>query len=293
MPDSKPRQFATLAVHAGQSPDPATGARAVPIYQTTSYLFQDADHAGRLFALKEFGNIYTRIMNPTTDVFEKRVAALEGGAAGLATASGQAAETLTLTTLASAGDEIISHHLHSTAAPTTSSTTPCPSLASRSSLSTPTTSTELPRPHQRQNQGHLYSRPSATPSSTSSTSSASAAIAHEHRHASYHRQHLRHAGARSSHRVGCGHRPATPPPSSSAVTALPSAASSSTPASSTGPQPAGSRDFVEPGSLLSRPLLYRSLRSARHSSLKARVQGLRDTGAALSPFNSLPAPPGH
>src|ERR1700733_8062647 len=108
MSDEKQLQFATLAVHAGQSPDPATGSRAVPIYQTTSYLFQDADHAGRLFALKEFGNIYTRIMNPTTDVFEKRVAALEGGVAGLATASGQAAETLTLTTLAAAGDEIIS-----------------------------------------------------------------------------------------------------------------------------------------------------------------------------------------
>jgi O-acetylhomoserine (thiol)-lyase len=105
---SAKRQFATLTVHAGQSPDPATGALAVPIYQTTSYQFQDAGHAGRLFALKEFGNIYTRIMNPTTDVFEKRVAALEGGAAGLATASGQAAETLTLTTLASAGDEIVS-----------------------------------------------------------------------------------------------------------------------------------------------------------------------------------------
>ena len=89
---SKAQQhFATLAVHAGQSPDPGTGSRAVPIYQTTSYVFQDADHAGRLFGLKEFGNIYTRIMNPTTDVFEKRVAALEGGAAGLATASGQAA----------------------------------------------------------------------------------------------------------------------------------------------------------------------------------------------------------
>jgi O-acetylhomoserine (thiol)-lyase len=108
MSEPKQQQFATLAVHAGQSPDPVTGSRAVPIYQTTSYLFQDADHAGRLFGLKEFGNIYTRIMNPTTDVFEKRVAALEGGAAGLATASGQAAETLTLTTLASAGDEIIS-----------------------------------------------------------------------------------------------------------------------------------------------------------------------------------------
>ncbi len=108
MSEEKKQHLATLAVHAGQSPDPATGSRAVPIYQTTSYLFQDADHAGRLFALKEFGNIYTRIMNPTTDVFEKRVAALEGGAAGLATASGQAAETLTITTLAAAGDEIVS-----------------------------------------------------------------------------------------------------------------------------------------------------------------------------------------
>src|SRR5271165_4369422 len=108
MPDEKQLQLATLAVHAGQSPDPATGSRAVPIYQTTSYLFQDADHAARLFALKEFGNIYTRIMNPTTDVFDKRVAALEGGAAGLATASGQAAETLTIVTLAKAGEEIVS-----------------------------------------------------------------------------------------------------------------------------------------------------------------------------------------
>ncbi|HEY3627006.1 MAG TPA: homocysteine synthase [Terracidiphilus sp.] len=108
MSEPRQQQFATLAVHAGQVPDPTTGARAVPIYQTTSYLFQDADHAGRLFALQEFGNIYTRIMNPTTDVFEKRVAAIEGGAAALATASGQAAETLTILTLASAGDEIIS-----------------------------------------------------------------------------------------------------------------------------------------------------------------------------------------
>ena len=102
------QHLATLAVHAGQTPDPTTGSRAVPIYQTTSYAFQDADHAGRLFALKEFGNIYTRIMNPTTNVLEKRVAALEGGVAALAVASGQAAETLVATTLAAAGDEIIS-----------------------------------------------------------------------------------------------------------------------------------------------------------------------------------------
>ncbi len=101
-------RLATLAIHGGQQPDPTTKSRAVPIYQTTSFTFDDADHAARLFALKEFGNIYTRIMNPTTDVFEKRIAALEGGAAALAVASGQAAETLTVITLAGAGDEIVS-----------------------------------------------------------------------------------------------------------------------------------------------------------------------------------------
>ena len=108
MAEEQKQHLATLAVHGGQVPDPATGSRAVPIYQTTSYVFQDADHAARLFGLQEFGNIYTRIMNPTTDVFEKRVAALEGGAAALATASGQAAETLAILTLANAGDEIVS-----------------------------------------------------------------------------------------------------------------------------------------------------------------------------------------
>src|SRR5437667_9292306 len=106
--DAEPLHFNTLAIHGGQQPDPTTNARAVPIYQTTSYLFDDADHAARLFALQEFGNIYSRIMNPTTDVFEKRIAALEGGMAGLAMASGQAAETLTILTLARAGEENIS-----------------------------------------------------------------------------------------------------------------------------------------------------------------------------------------
>ena len=106
--ETKNYHFNTTAIHGGQTPDSATGARAVPIYQTTSYEFEDADHAARLFALEEFGNIYTRLMNPTTDVFEQRIAALEGGVAGLATASGQAAETLTILTLAKAGDEIVS-----------------------------------------------------------------------------------------------------------------------------------------------------------------------------------------
>src|SRR5512142_500026 len=109
-PNRKPR-FETLQVHAGQEPAPGTNARAVPIYQTTSYTFDSADHGANLFALKEFGNIYTRIMNPTTDVFEKRIAALEGGVAALATSSGQAAQFLAIANIAQAGDNIVSSSL--------------------------------------------------------------------------------------------------------------------------------------------------------------------------------------
>ncbi|CAB3391179.1 MULTISPECIES: homocysteine synthase [Kyrpidia] len=104
----KQKGFETLALHAGQTVDPATRSRAVPIYQTTSYVFRDTEHAANLFALKEPGNIYTRIMNPTQDVFEQRMAALEGGVGALATASGQAAITLALLNIAGAGDEIVS-----------------------------------------------------------------------------------------------------------------------------------------------------------------------------------------
>jgi len=100
-------RFETLQIHAGQEVDATTKSRAVPIYQTTAYAFDNADHAARLFALKEFGNIYSRIMNPTNDVLEKRIAALEGGVAGLAVASGHAAEFLTLTMLAEAGDNVV------------------------------------------------------------------------------------------------------------------------------------------------------------------------------------------
>jgi len=106
-------RYETLQVHAGQSPAPGTNARAVPIYQTTSYTFDNADHGAKLFALKEFGNIYTRIMNPTTDVFEQRIAALEGGVAAVAASSGQAAQFLAITTVAQAGDNIVaSSHLY-------------------------------------------------------------------------------------------------------------------------------------------------------------------------------------
>lgn len=104
-------RFETLQLHAGQHPDPTTGSRAVPIYQTTSYNFNDAQHAADLFGLQKFGNIYTRIMNPTTDVFEQRIAALEGGVAALATGSGQAAQLLAITTIAQAGENIVSTSL--------------------------------------------------------------------------------------------------------------------------------------------------------------------------------------
>src|SRR5580692_4450409 len=100
--------FETLQLHAGQQIDPSTKARAVPIYQTTSFGFDNAEHAANLFGLKQFGNIYTRIMNPTTDVFEQRMAALEGGVAALATGSGQAAQFLALNNILTVGDNFVS-----------------------------------------------------------------------------------------------------------------------------------------------------------------------------------------
>ncbi|MDB5078875.1 MAG: O-acetylhomoserine aminocarboxypropyltransferase/cysteine synthase [Chloroflexi bacterium] len=108
MAESKQQGFETLALHGGQVADATTNARAVPIYQTTSFVFKDTEHAANLFGLKEFGNIYTRIMNPTTDVFEQRVAMLEGGVGAVAVGSGQAAETLAILNLLGAGDELVS-----------------------------------------------------------------------------------------------------------------------------------------------------------------------------------------
>ena len=102
------RKFETLALHAGQTPDPTTLSRAVPIYQTSSYVFRSSEHAANLFGLKEFGNIYTRIMNPTTDVLEQRLTQLDGGVGALAFASGQAATTAAILNIAKAGDNIVS-----------------------------------------------------------------------------------------------------------------------------------------------------------------------------------------
>lgn len=110
---STPHKFETLQLHAGQEIDPTTGSRAVPIYQTTSYGFKNSEHGANLFGLKEFGNIYTRLMNPTTDVFEKRIAALEGGVAALAVGSGQAAQFIALNNILQAGDNFVSsNHLY-------------------------------------------------------------------------------------------------------------------------------------------------------------------------------------
>ena len=108
--DSK-LKLETLLLHGGQEPDPTTGSRAVPIYQTTSYQFKSTEHAANLFGLREFGNIYTRIMNPTNDVLEKRIALLDGGVGALAVSSGQAASTLAILNIAQAGDEIVSAHV--------------------------------------------------------------------------------------------------------------------------------------------------------------------------------------
>ncbi len=108
VPSKQKWGFNTRQIHAGQQPDPTTTSRAVPIYQTSSFVFHDADHAARLFGLQEFGNIYSRIMNPTNDVFEQRIASLEGGIAALATGSGQAAESIAIFTFLEAGDEIVS-----------------------------------------------------------------------------------------------------------------------------------------------------------------------------------------
>ena len=108
MPIDRQLGFTTRQLHAGQTPDPTTGSRAVPIYQTTSYQFRNSEHAANLFALKEFGNIYTRIMNPTTDVLEQRLASLEGGIGALAASSGHSAQTIAILTLCEAGDHIVS-----------------------------------------------------------------------------------------------------------------------------------------------------------------------------------------
>jgi len=159
-------RFDSLAVHAGQEPDPATGSRAVPIYQTTAYNFRDSEHAASLFALQESGNIYTRIMNPTTDVLEKRIAALEGGVGALAFASGHAAISAAILNIAQAGDEIVRSSTLSGGTYNMFAYT-LPRLASKSISSTQATRPTSPGPSPR-GPRRCTPRRSATPRSTSS-----------------------------------------------------------------------------------------------------------------------------
>jgi len=158
----------TQALHAGQIPDPTTGSRAVPVYRTTAYVFRDTEHAANLFGLKELGNIYTRLMNPTTDVLEQRVAALEGGAGALALASGTAAIFYSIINLAQAGDEIVSSsNLYG--GTYTQSTISCRSSASPLNLSTRPTRRTSRRPSPTKPK-RSTPKPSATRHSTSPTS---------------------------------------------------------------------------------------------------------------------------
>ena len=230
-PNYKPE---TVALHAGYTPDPTTGSRAVPIYQTTSYLFNDADHAARLFALKEFGNIYTRIMNPTTDVFEKRIAALEGGVAALAVASGQAAETLAMLTIAQGGRRARLRRLSLYGGTYNLFKVTLPALR------------HPVRVRRRRRLRRHSARPSARRRRRSTPRRWATRELDVHRlrgdgedrpgggHPPHRRQHRDHAGAAPPARARGEHRACTRRPSTSAATAPPSAASSSTAATSTG-----------------------------------------------------------
>ena len=166
--------FNTLAVHAGAKPDPATGARATPIYQTTSFVFDDVDHAASLFGLKAFGNIYTRIMNPTQAVLEERLAALEGGTAALATASGHGAQLLVFHTILHPGRQFRRGAAGSMAARSTSSATPSRTSAGRCAGPTRDDPASFEKPDRRAGRAASSSRASPIRAASSSTSRRSA-----------------------------------------------------------------------------------------------------------------------
>ncbi len=280
--------FETRQIHAGAAPDPATGARATPIYQTTSYAFRDSQHAADLFALAEPGNIYTRIMNPTQGVLEERITSLEGGVTSLAVASGQAANRWRSSTWPSRG-ATSSPRPRSTAGRTTCSTTTCPSWASRwTSSRIPTTSTsgaKLVRPNTKAFYGEVIGNPKGDVLDIAGVSG----VAHE-------------AGVplivdNTSPRRTSAARSSTAPtssctrsPSSSAATAPRSAASSSTVAASTGP-PAAVPDVHRAGPELPRPHVCRRARPRR-----IRRQGPHPAPARLrrgdQPVQRLPDPAG-
>ena len=226
--------FETKQVHSGASPDPTTGARAVPIYQTTSYVFRDTAHAAALFGLEELGNIYTRIMNPTQAVFEDRMAALEGGVGALATASGQAAETFALLNLGRGRrpPRVVRVALRRDLQPAALHA-PQAGLARSRSSTTPTTSTRGARrssPTPSAFYGEIDREPQERRPRLRGRSPGSA---HDGGDPAHRRQHGRHPLPRRSRSTAGPTSSCTPPPSSSAGTARRSAGSSSTAASST------------------------------------------------------------
>ncbi len=210
-------KFDTLVLHGGQEPDPTTGSRAVPIYQTASYVFEDTNHAADLFALKRFGNIYTRIMNPTTDVFEKRMAALEGGVGALGLASGQSAIALAIFTLLRTGDEIVSSSkLYG--GTYTLFLQHVAEMGHHHALRRAGRYRRLPSRDQRQDQARLSARLSATAGGRA-RHRGGRGDRPQSRRALRHRQYICHALSEPSDRVGKPTSSFTPPPSTSVDTA--------------------------------------------------------------------------
>ena len=284
--------FETRQIHAGQEPDPTTGARAVPIYQTTAYQFRDTTHAANLFALAEIGNIYTRIMNPTQGVFEARMSALEGGTetavgipGALAVASGQAAETLAILNLAEPGSHIVSsaalyggtyNLLHYT----------LPKLGIDVTFVDDPDDLDAWRAAVQPNTKAFYARDDRQPPQRRARHRGRLGRRPRERRAADRRQHRGHAVAASGPSSGAPTSSCTRPPSSSAATAPRSAASSSTAAPSTISANDKFPGFTEPDPSYHGLTYWPALGAARYI-IKARVQLLRDLGPAVTPFNSF------
>ena len=283
------KRLDTIAVHAGQeAPDPATGARAVPIYQTASYVFKSPEHAANLFALKELGNIYTRLMNPTTDVFEKRVAAIEGGTGALAIASGQAAISLALLTITQVGDEIVSaNNLYGGTYELFHYT--FPKLGRTVKFVDSSKPEEFKKAITSKTRA-IYAETIGNPKLDVPDFEAIAKIAHEAGIPLGSRQHGRRRHSRT-HRLRRRHNRRYPQPNTSADTAQASAASSLTAANSNG------TTANSPNSPNQTPAYHGVKYWDAFGNFpglgnvafifKARVQLLRDIGPTLSPFNAL------
>ena len=270
-------------MHAGQRPDPNTGARAVPIFQTTSYVFEDPESAAAYFNLQEYGNTYSRIMNPTVAVFEERMASLEGGCGAVAFASGIAAQAAALFTLLQPGDHVVS-----SSALYGGTVNQFKHLLRKMNVELTWVDPDDPdawRAAVRENTKVFYGETIGNPGGNVLDIEALAAIAHEHEAAADRRQHVRDAVSVPADRVGRRHRASTRRRSSSAATAPASAASSSTRARSTG-RTAASRSMAEPSPAY-HGLQFHETFGMYGYLMKLRAETLRDLGAAMSPFNAF------